>query len=145
MTFAIIEDAGLLDTSSARPGPICGVFAVALAAGVPTDQAYTVMAAYRKCPARWKGRTHRKDRMKALAHFGVRTKAAYAPPETVQRFAATRARPGVHYMIEVAGHIMTLKDGVLMDQNQVEHVTGHKRKRCIVKAVFECERGLTQG
>lgn len=140
MKFEVIDNAGLLDTSSARPGPICGVFAVALAAGVSTDAAYTVIAGYRKAPARWKGRTHRKDRMKALAHFGVTVKPNYAPPETVQRFHATKAQPGVHYMIEVAGHIMTLKDGVLMDQNQVEHVTAHKRRRCIVKAVFRCER-----
>lgn len=143
MKFEIIDSAGLLDTSATRPGPICGVFAVALAAGVPTDAAYTVIAGYRKAPARWKGRTHRKDRMKALKHFGVTAKPIYAPPETVRRFAEYRARPGVHYMIEVAGHIMTLKDGVLMDQSQVEHYSTHKRKRCIVKAVFECERGLT--
>lgn len=52
--------------------PCCGVFATALAARVDFRTVWNLMAAHRKRPGAWKGRTGDKDRERAMKVLGVK-------------------------------------------------------------------------
>lgn len=116
--------------------PHCGVLATAICAGVSFEAAWEIIQRQGGYPASWKGATYPGDRLAALRAFGVEVvqrrhvPARHLPrlaPEyvkqqglvegcTVATFVRRFARPGVIYMVQVSGHVVTIRDGIVADQ-----------------------------
>ncbi|WLJ71068.1 hypothetical protein [Sphingomonas phage Kimi] len=118
--------------------PCCGVFATALAARVDFRTVWNLMAAHRKRPGAWKGRTGDKDRERAMKALGVKFRfSRMARPVTVSRFAEFHTKPGVRYVLASNGHIMYLEAGVLSDQYESRVASEHKHARYRVVKYWE--------
>ena len=109
------------DSATMRNKPICGVLAVAIAAGVSFDVAFA--ACKRNMPAhrqRMRGSTYQPQRDQALKELGVKFHI-FGKLEvehlSVMEFCRKAEGNGLTYLLEIRGHIMTLKDGRLIDQH----------------------------
>jgi hypothetical protein len=124
--------------------PICGVLAVALAAGVSYDIAHehckaTMHILYPK-RQRFGGRTYSNQRELAMDRLGVKyekTEFVTKRPKLVD--IVKTFEPGVMYHVVTAGHIQTIKDGILVDQGVKEKVENcpqaKKRVKHIIKII----------
>lgn len=123
------------DQSAMKHKPICGVLATALCAGVPYKVAHDRVreATFKANPNRQRfgGRTYLRDLKSAMASLGVKLSETIKvnKPMTVSRFAADVAKPGITYLLQVPGHFVTLRDGVLVDQTANALVNEHKVSR----------------
>ena len=119
--------------------PICGVLAVAVCAGVSYDVAHATVrkATFDRMPSRQRfgGRTYLRDLKTAMSRLGVKLSETIKvnAPMTVERFANDVAKPGISYLLNVPGHFVTLRDGVVIDQGQCLPVQLHKCKQRQVK------------
>jgi len=115
-----------------QPGPICGVLSTAICAGVSFYAAHAWFKARKG--AKWKGSTTVSVRDEALKHFGVKfeTKRWTRPRPTVKTFAAKHAAKGATYMLRVRGHVVTLRNGWVLDQHERAVACLHDRRNCIV-------------
>lgn len=118
--------------------PCCGVYATALAARSDFRTVWNLMAAKRKRPGAWKGRTGDKDREQAMKALGVRFRfVRMERPVTVSRFAEFHTKPGVRYVLASNGHIMYLEGGILTDQYESRVAAEHKHARYRVIKYWE--------
>lgn len=98
--------------------PNCGVTAVAIAAGVPIDQAMEVVRKIKGKSRRWKGSTKHNDRILALEHFKVPHRHyALHDKRRLYTWVRDRAEPGQLYLLRITGHVLLVKDGWCMDQH----------------------------
>lgn len=127
------------DQSVMQHKPICGVLAVALAAGVSYEVAHA--ACKRNMPKsrkRFRGATYNSQRDKALEQFGLRFTVFKTDfvGYTVKEFCQLVEGHNKIYLVEIRGHVMTLKDGFLIDQHickpwQLYHHPRIKVKRIV--------------
>jgi hypothetical protein len=128
-----------------RKGGNCGVLAVAICAGVSFEKAW------KACRMRKgsKGATCDFQRETAMKTLGVKFdnkrvmlrrgrgfKAHYVQP-TLKVFARDWTTSGVTYMVTLSRHVVTLKDGIVIDQAGAapveKHWTRNKRVRRSMK------------
>lgn len=119
--------------------PICGILAVAIAANVSYPVAYA--ACKRNLPThakRFGGKTWKEQRDKALSQLGIAHKTMYEPHRlSVMLFCARYAEPGKTYILEVRGHVMTFKDGYIIDQVRVVPWQSYSHPRIKLQRVIE--------
>ncbi|RVU03502.1 hypothetical protein EOE18_15380 [Novosphingobium umbonatum] len=136
--------------------PHCGVLSVALCAGVSFETAWETVKAAGGYGEGWEGRTYAKDRRSALQTLNVAFVELLAVPAaryawlkdrredlfpccTVATFAKKHARAGVTYMLNIKGHVVTLKDGLVADQGGIApaayHPSGKKRLQIVVEII----------
>lgn len=103
--------------------PICGVLAVALAAGVTYDVANEACKQAMKdlypTRQRFGGKTSTAQRELAMKRLGVkfeRTNYASKAPKLIDVIADLE--PGVIYHIVTPKHVQTVRDGILIDQGR---------------------------
>lgn len=116
--------------------PICGVLAVAVVANITfaeaTDLVKKHMLPHQK---RHGGKTYAEQRYGALNDCGVKYMPLNVKRQTLLRFL--RENPEGTYMIEVTGHVVVYKDGLVIDQSQIANVEEHWAKRKFIIEVFE--------
>ena len=122
------------DSSTHRNKPICGVLALAMAAGVsyPVAHATARQALFDMNPRRKRfgGSTTVSSIDLALKRLGVRSLLVKIDGTyRLRDFVAQKAKPGVMYLVRVPGHIMTLKDGMLLDQEKLISVSQYKNRK----------------
>jgi len=112
----------------------CGVLAVAMLADVPFQTAWDALLSLQPRPKRWRGGTTHTQRLKALALLGVATESAQGLPRrtlaTIVR--STLLEPGVTYMVRVRGHVVTVRNGIVVDQAGALPIAQHPSRRKIV-------------
>jgi hypothetical protein len=119
--------------------PICGVLSVALCANVSYPVAHA--ACKRAMNAlgvglRFRGRTYQVQREHALASLAVRfEKETLGLGETLGHWVAKYAVPGVAYMVCVRGHVVTVRDGIIVDQNANLPAIMHPSRRKFVTRI----------
>lgn len=138
--------------------PHCGVLSTAICAGVTFETAWDTIGAIRK-PSRkpWDGRTFNCDRQEALRRLGVTfTQRVYFPAKHLRglcreycdrqgfaercsllTFARRHAKPGVTYMIQIARHVVTLRDGIAVDQGSAVPVGEHWCAKRMLQTTLE--------
>lgn len=98
-----------------RRGPHCGITAIAVLAGVPFQTVWDIFAPSK--PHNWKGSVTFEDIARAFRILKVRYRTRYfGRTINVRDFVATKAKPGVRYMVDTYDHLAVLKDGELLDQ-----------------------------
>lgn len=136
---------GMTVPAGTRMGPVCGVVAVAAAAGVDFDTAWRVMEPLARvylpaaCRRGWNGLSTSRMREKALQQLGVGFHTVRFPRMQLRTFAE-HARPGVLYMVRTTGHVQMVRNGSAMDQGGVRSISrwnGMDRK--LVSHVIEIE------
>lgn len=101
-----------------RKRPICGVLAVAIAAKVSFDVAFE--ACKRNMPKhrqRMRGSTYKEQRDAALRELAVKF-TVINTEQSVRDFCQVRQDDGYVYILEVRGHVLTLRDGAIIDQSR---------------------------
>lgn len=122
-----------------QPGPCCGVLAVAVCAGVTFPEAWDKLAKLERAK-RFRGGTYTGNRSRALRYFKVpfdERRLPYRQKTTVMKFAEWQTRPGVLYMLTTGRHVVTVQDGMVMDQRGKAHFSEHWARRQIVEHVVE--------
>lgn len=144
------------DYGKVAPGGHCGVLAVAIFAGRTFEEAWAALAPKR---GRWSGGTRHGDRVAALRSWGIPLRTvlhlpahecsywqgrsplltydASAPRCSVATFARRHAKPGVTYMLRVSRHVVTLRDGIVIDQTQAAPAASHWTAKKIVTVSVE--------
>ncbi len=152
MTYSIIvstEETNMIDRlalpTDAKPGPNCGLTALAVVAGVTLAEATRVyLRQYPRHPgSNWKGGTRWPYTLQAAKHLGVRyVDATPLDPRynirivkrmNLKTFAKQHAGLGKRYMIRTTGHIQVLQDGWVIDQGGVKHIDEYRGAGKIVK------------
>lgn len=104
-----------------RSGPVCGVFAVAMACGQAFDAVFDLARQLTGRAVQWRGRMTFRAVQRVLHATGVEFKPCEGfAGMTVQR-AANQLPADQHYIIYVTGHFFTLHQGKVFDQR---HATG---------------------
>jgi hypothetical protein len=97
-------------------GPVCSVFATAIAANRPFAEVYAFARGHLKKPPQWRGRLYRRELLALLAAYKVVT----VPAEGFKGYSLSRALSELnlegHYIVEVTGHILSVCGGKLYDQ-----------------------------
>ena len=115
--------------------PVCGVVAVAAAAGITFEAAWRALSVY--YGPRWGGRTYDEHRMKALRKLGVKLEPVRLPRRRLTLNAALRwFRPGVRYIVRTTDHVQIIKDDIILDQSGSRPVAGCPLRRKIVKNAY---------
>lgn len=111
-----------LKTGFAGPSnwPCCGVSAVATIAEVPFASVLEYIRQTNGYNEGWKGTTRLTDRLDALDHFGVKfDKQSFNRRWGKTRFwywALAYAKRDVTYMVDLTGHTIAFRNGMLIDQ-----------------------------
>ncbi len=130
-----------LDMQALKPvdykyGGNCGVLAVAICAGVSFEKAKEACRLRKGS----KGGTSHAQREEALKRLGVSFESrahghhSFAKIKTmkVSTFARDWTVPGAVYMLRVSHHVVTVRDGIVMDQNGVSPAATHWTRNKIV-------------
>ena len=130
---------GLSVPSDIRKDGLCGVLAVAVAAGRTLGEVYRYMA--RRHRGNWKGSTTNVERMNALTHYGVKYIGLSLIPNVynVQRWARLCARPDVSYIVTTTRHVQVIRNGFVIDQQGLKIIADYWAKGKKVISVLEIE------
>lgn len=127
--------------------PICGVLAVALAAGVTYDVANAAcrdaMKVVEPRRQRFGGKTLTSQRELAMKRLGVkfeRTDYVSQRPKVID--VIKTFEPGVIYQVVYCQHIATIRDGYLIDQHKHERI---ETLACANKRVKEVTKIIGKG
>jgi hypothetical protein len=127
-----------------RAGPYCGVTAVAIAAGVSFERAWTALSiahgVTRPCEP-WKGEATRLTCGIALEYLGIKYRQIPLPKKrmTLVRFVYDRAVPGKRYLVFTTRHAQLVKDHLVVDQQGSAHIAAHGGRSKFVTDVIEIE------
>lgn len=118
--------------------PICGVVAIALAANIPFTQAWELTKLRMSSPNRWRGRTTLKQRVRLLDVLDVPYEAVNLPRRmTLKTFVENHTRRDVTYKVTVTGHVVTVRNNAVADQNGVFNILLHRSRRQQVRNALE--------
>lgn len=114
-------------------GPVCGIFAAALAADVDFPVAMEAARKALKPHPSWRGRMSIAGFLNVLDQLAIPAQVRPQPARpTVAKLAAT-IDSSQHYIVRIRGHLMTLEGGKLYDQTTPQgdpvQCSRHRRKR----------------
>lgn len=117
--------------------PHCGVLAVAICAGVSFETAWDIFKSYRtpRQRARWRGATNWQERDLALLQLKVDYGTLAVRRQTLLAFVRDVAKPGETYMVRVRGHVVTVRDGMVIDQTACAPASKHPSRRKFILRV----------
>src|SRR3546814_8916081 len=95
----------------------CGVLAVAIMADVPFQRAWDTLKPMQKRPGAWKGKTYHHHRIAALAILGHSAETATPTRRRTLTTVVKSLEPGRTYMVRVRGHVVTVRNGIVVDQS----------------------------
>ncbi|HYH16117.1 MAG TPA: hypothetical protein VD794_12900 [Flavisolibacter sp.] len=107
------------DKTKLRNKPICGILAVAIAAGVSYPVAYQTLRTVfheKKLGSRFRGTTWQGQQLAALDRLAVKYRV-FQFDKSVMKFCELHQDDGFIYLISIKGHIMTFKNGFIIDQH----------------------------
>jgi hypothetical protein len=122
---------------------ICGVLSVALCAGVSYDVAHAACKQAMldlKLGQRFRGGTYSKQRELVLQRLAVKfVKHECYVGMTVRQFVEHHAKPDVTYMVTHKGHVITVCNRVIADQENIAERSQHRSggRKIIDKPVIE--------
>lgn len=149
------------DYGSVAMGGHCGVLATAIFAGRSFQDAWDALQLQQPEPRGkhrvWQGATSHLQRQQVLDDWEVphhntihltakdwkiygsvnARKGGYLPRCSVATFARKHAKPGVTYMLRVSRHVVTLRDGIVIDQSRAAPAAQHPSGRSIVTTSIE--------
>lgn len=145
------------DYGSVPMGGHCGVLATAIFAGRTFQQAWDALRPRNK--RSWGGATNCATRRAVLKAWGVAFRATFhvtrgefayfkgespllpydasLPRCSVATFARRYAKPGVTYMLRVRRHVVTLRDGIVIDQSCAAPADKHPEGKRLVTTSLE--------
>jgi hypothetical protein len=110
----------------------CGIVSVATLAGIPyrdAERVFILLHKRRDFTSVW-------ERLDAFAYLGmgVREEMHYrSPMPTLRKWLTTTYDPAHNYSVTITGHVLTIKDGLVLDQVYRMGIptaqSPHKRKR----------------
>jgi hypothetical protein len=143
------------DYGAVPMGGHCGVLATAIFAGRDFQQAWDAL----RRPGRWSGQTNCQTRRAVLQGWKVPFRATFhvtrgdfayfkgasplspydasLPRCSVVTFARRYAKPGVTYMLRVRRHVVTLRDGIVIDQGCAAPADKHPEGKRLVTTSLE--------
>lgn len=133
------------DQSVMQNKPICGVLAVALAAGVAYDVAHSACKRHMPSHAkRFRGGTYSGQREKALRDLGICFTNFNLDNTTVLEFCAERAsfNDSRIYLIQIRAHVITFKNGFLIDQSICKPWQMYHHPRIKIKSVTRIDGSI---
>ncbi len=121
--------------------PICGVLAVAIAAGVTYDVAHEACKRHlAKGRQRFGGKTGDNQREQAMRDLGCTIESVNLRGNL--RSVIEQLEPGQTYNIVYARHVVTVRDGFVIDQQHKLHfLAWPKVARSRVKSVIKITKG----
>lgn len=104
-------------------GPVCGIYAAALAANVPFHQSMAAakLVVRKARHSAWKGRMYGDELKQLMKTLGVATVELEGYADQTLASAAKQLGTEAHYVIFITGHFLTLHNGLVYDQS---HKTG---------------------
>jgi len=120
--------------------PNCGIVAMATCSGKPYEHTREWFRRRMKARGNWKGRTYHTQYSEYLRECGVwfkHSKCEKGDVPTLMTFVTLRATPGRLYAVRVSGHVMTCRNGWVMDQIQRCPVGEHYSRRRRVTDYWE--------
>ncbi len=129
-------------TAEIAKKPICGVLSTATIAGVSFAYANNL---YKKNLMRGRkrhgGRTSHEQRCVVLTLLGVRYKEIPVTSRKNLRYTVENlCKPGVTYMITTSSHVVTVRDGIVQDQDEQSSFVGHGARLCFVRHILQIEK-----
>ena len=129
-----------------KNGPCCGVVAVAVVAGISQAQAEKMLRA--EMPShrsRWTGGTNKDQRNKVLAKLGIKFTSKYVftvvngnlKRTTLAIYVREYTAPGRTYMLVTNHHVVTVRDGIVIDQRGPAPAAKHWAAKQRVRHVTE--------
>lgn len=125
----------------------CGVCAVATVAGIPVSKAEQLLrAAIRFSPrTKWTGSTSTAQRAHVLTQLGFKLSQHYTFTKegrgkgqvTLTSWVRDWAAPGRTYLVVVTGHVVVVRDGMVLDQTGIHPAAKHRSARCHTQHVTE--------
>lgn len=129
---------GFTNTDARRP--ICGVVAVAICSNRSLSECFNFFSERKKKYSNrvFTGPTLYYDRICALKHFNVDFIELKTPkPLVFNKFVSNMTVPDKLYMVQVRGHVVTVKNNIVIDQGEARHFSKHWVKRMQVRRVIE--------
>ena len=126
-------------TPELRNKPICGVLSVAMLANVTFARAtQAIKNNLMPWQKRHGGKTYHEQRLNALRELGVNFVQHPTPAkQTLERWVLTSADPSKVYAVQTTKHVVTVKDGIVVDQYEINPIEKFGAKRCFVREVVE--------
>ena len=118
-----------------RNGGNCGIVAIAYAANVSVQEASEAYMKVRKKDGRWQGASSFYGRCETLNYFNVKYEVLVLPQPWKKKISLLKYvkevcnEKDVVYIITMRGHVMTAKNGYVMDQHGVSKVEEDSWKR----------------
>lgn len=108
----------MIKTLPPARGPVCGIYAAALASGGSFDQSMAAakrVVANAKSPS-WRGRMYVSELLALFDSLGVSMLKVEGYSGYSLQKAAAELDPAGHYVLFVTGHFLTLHEGLCYDQ-----------------------------
>jgi hypothetical protein len=126
-------------TDDLRKKPICGVLAVAVVAGITFAEATEVIKRnLMPWQKRHGGRTYPEQLEASLRELNVNFHVLPIMEKlTLERWITKYCNPGKTYMIATSRHFVTFRDGIVVDQYEINPISVFGARRCFVRQVLE--------
>lgn len=119
---------GLSLPVDSRKGPNCGITSVAICAGATFQEAWDICSEGKR--SNYRGRTTTSDRMKAFSELGIDFEEIEFPKQTLWRFIRDYTDPDTIYSVTITGHVVTVLNGYVIDQNGAWDIKNCPHKSC---------------
>lgn len=121
--------------------PICGVLAVAICANVSYDVAHARCKDNQPSHCkRFRGTTYFTQRKAALSQLWVRFTELDYKHLSVMEFCMFKEGDNFTYMLDIRGHCITFKDGLLIDQHGIVPWRKYKHPRIKIRRCLRIEK-----
>lgn len=119
--------------------PICGVLSVAMIAGVTFARATQAiknnMMPWQK---RHGGKTYHEQRMSALFELDLHPcELSFEGKPVLRKAIEENCLPNRTYMITTSKHVVTVRNNIVADQDEISHIDFHPARRCFVRHIVE--------
>jgi hypothetical protein len=120
-----------------RPGPNCGVTALAVSAGISFEKAWQTFRAVnpRVYNKRWKGGTYTSDQTKALERLQIAFYNLPVEKTNLKNFVRDYTQRDTVYMVTTGRHVQTVLNGHVIDQQGKKHIAEYWGRKKFVQNV----------
>ena len=120
-----------------RPGPNCGVTALAVSAGISFQKAWQTFRAVnpRVYNNRWKGGTYTSDQTKALERLQIAFYNLPIQKTNLKNFVRDYTQRDTVYMVTTGRHVQTVLNGHVIDQQGKKPINEYWGRKKFVQNV----------
>lgn len=124
-------------TEDMRKQGICGVLAIAVASKRTLADAHEAckrhLMPHQKRHVR---RTYDEQIIASIEGFGRRVEELPVVRQNLRKWVDTCSQPNETYVVFVSGHVLTVKNDMVLDQAALDHYNDHPSKRQFVQRVL---------